>query len=34
MDIKAIIEKYWEQIVALFDEIFFWLKDKVEAEEK
>lgn len=32
MDIKEILEKYWADIVAIFDKIYFYIKGLVEAK--
>lgn len=34
MDIGAMLAKYWEEIVALVDKIYAWLKEALEANEE
>lgn len=34
MDIGAMLAKYWEEIVALVDKIYFWIKDALAKEEE
>lgn len=34
MDIGAFLAKYWEEIVALVDKIYAWLKEALASEEE
>ena len=33
MDIKEILVKYWAEIVALFDKLYFAIKNAIESKE-